>query len=75
MSQLSEQIVTLSTSYFGPAANKFLERQTTAHMNGLALDQITSSHLAELAKWVEISGALLIDKAQAAELAGKIKSL
>jgi hypothetical protein len=75
MSQLSQQIETIATQYLGPAARKFLERQTITHMNGLSFDSIAQGHLAELAKWVEISAGLVIDKASAAELAGKIKTL
>jgi hypothetical protein len=75
MSQLSEKALALSVEYLGPAAKVFLERQTKHHMNGLAFDSLEPPHLADLAKWVNVSAALVIDSDKASELAGKIRSL
>jgi len=75
MSGFSEQVLELSVPYLGPAAKKFLERQTTSHMDGLSFDQLQKGHLPELGKWVEISAGLLIDKAKAKQLADKIRAL
>jgi hypothetical protein len=75
MSALSEQVLSLSIQYLGPAAKRFLERQTTSHMNGLSFDSLEKQHLTELAKWIEISGSLIIDKQKAQELSKKIKGL
>ncbi|HEY3375183.1 MAG TPA: hypothetical protein VGK02_08995 [Candidatus Aquicultor sp.] len=75
MSDIGEKVVAVASRYMGPAARRFIERQTSSHMNGLAIDNITPAHLPELAKWVEISAGLVMDKAKAAELANKIKSL
>jgi hypothetical protein len=38
-------------------------------MNGLDLNNLERAHLPELAKWVQISAGLLIEKPKAAELA------
>lgn len=75
MSALSEQVLSLSVQYLGPAAKRFLERQTTSHMDGLSFDSLEKQHLDDLAKWVDISASLIIDKAKAKELSGKIKAL
>lgn len=75
MSELTDSITALSVNYLGPAAGKFLQRQTASHMNGLEYGNIEKKDLPELARWVEISGGLLIDKAKAKELANKIAVL
>ena len=75
MSVISDNIVALSVNYFGPAARKFLERQTISHMNGLPFDKLEKKDLADMAKWINISGALIIDKAKAKELSEKIAAL
>ena len=75
MSALSDKALALSVQYLGPAAQIFLERQTKHHLDGLTLDALEPRHLPELAKWVNISAALLIDPAQAKELSQKISTL
>ncbi len=72
---LSDQVLTLTTSYLGPASKLFLERQTKMHMNGLELANIKKEHLPELAKWVYVSASLLISKERAHELSEKMKRL
>jgi hypothetical protein len=75
MTELSEKVLKLTSTYIGPASQKFLERQTTSHMNGLSFNTIETKHLPELAKWVGTSAGLLIDPKKAQELAGKIAAL
>jgi hypothetical protein len=75
MSDLSEKVLAMSIIYLGPAAKKFLQRQTTTHMNGLDFDALERKHLPDLSKWVLISASLLIDQAKAKELADKIGKL
>jgi hypothetical protein len=74
VTELSERVVKLTAYYIGPAASRFLERQTASHMNGLKLSDSEKKHLPELAKWVNISAGLLIDKTKAQELANKISA-
>jgi hypothetical protein len=71
MTELSEKVLKLTASYIGPAAQRFLERQTTSHMNGLAFNALEKQHLPELSKWVNTSAGLVIDKAKAQELPTK----
>ena len=69
LSVCSEEAIKVTQRYLGPAAKTFLERQTRSHMNGLDLNNLEKAHLPELAKWVETSAGLLIDKPKAKELA------
>jgi hypothetical protein len=71
MSAISEKVIAISKPYFGPATESFLERQCKGHLN-IHVDALAAAHMTELAKWVEASGALLMDAAKAAEVAGKI---
>jgi hypothetical protein len=75
MSELSEKIVLISTSYLGPATRKFLQRQASGHMNGLNFDDLQKKDLVPFSKWVQISAALVIDSGKAKELAEKIAKL
>lgn len=72
MSQISEKVLATSIQYLGPAAKMFLERQTKYHLDGLAFDDLQPAHLPELAKWVNTSAGLIIDKTRAQELSEKI---
>ena len=69
MSAYSEEAIRIAQKYLGPAAKTFLERQTKSRMNGLNLDDLERTHLPDLAKWVETSAGLLIDKPKAKEMA------
>jgi hypothetical protein len=75
MSDLSEKVLGLSVPYLGPAAKVFMERQTNAHMAGLAFDALESKHLAELSKWIDVSAGLIIEETKAKELSLKIAAL
>jgi hypothetical protein len=75
MTDLSNKILQLTTLYIGPAAEKFLQRQTTSHMGGLNFSELEIKHLPELAKWVEISAGLFIKPVVAKGLAQKIVAL
>ena len=71
MSAISDKVIAISKPYFGPATESFLDRQCKGHLN-IEVGSLTVAHLKELAKWVESSGALVMDAAKAAEVAGKI---
>ncbi len=75
MTELSDKVLKLTSTYIGPASQKFLERQTISHMNGLNFNTLEKKHIAELARWVNVSGGLLIAPAKAQELANKISAL
>jgi len=73
MSLISEKVLKEVTFYLGPAAERFLERQTKSHMNGLAFNDLERKHLKDLAYWLNVSGGLVIGKEKAAEMAAKIE--
>jgi hypothetical protein len=75
MSDISEKVVLISANYLGPAARKFLQRQTSGHMNGLNLDDLERKDLPALARWIQTSASLVIDPAKARELADKIAKI
>ena len=75
MNQISQQVLDISVQYLGPAAQRFLERQIRAHLNGLLFTDLQKSHIPELTSWIRISAALIIDKKKADEFALKISRL
>jgi hypothetical protein len=75
MSSIAEKAIGVAVSYMGPVGQRFLERQTMSHMNGLPLGKLDKSHLSELAKWIQISAGLVMDANKASEFATKVKGL
>ena len=75
MSSYSDEAIKVTQKYLGPSSKTFLERQTRSHMNGLDLNNLDRGHLADLAKWVEISAGLLLDKPKAKELASLLAKI
>jgi hypothetical protein len=72
MNTLAEKVLGITVEYIGPAAERFLDRQTKSHLAGLNFTDLEKGNLAELAKWVKVSASLLIDNSRAQELAEKI---
>ncbi len=68
-----DNVVSICKPYLGPATEKFLARQCGTHLK-IEPQQLSSQHLADLAKWTEVSAGLVMDKGKAVELAGKIKT-
>jgi hypothetical protein len=75
MTIIAEKVIATAINYLGPAANKFLQRQTNFHMNGLNFETIDKQHLVELAKWVNVSASLLIGEQKGKELADRIAGI
>lgn len=71
MSELSEKVLAVSKLYLGPAAESFLSRQCSGHLN-IQIGALAKANLKDLAVWVERSGGLIMDAPKAAELAKKI---
>ena len=73
---LYDDVVGLAKTYMGPAAKKFVDRQISGHLDGIADgSQLAAGHLDELAKWCFTSGKLLMDEAKAQEFSDKVKGL
>lgn len=75
MSQLSQQVLDIAVQYLGPAAERFLERQTKVHLNGLLFTDLKSSDIPLLTARIRTSAALIIDKRKAGEFADRISRL
>jgi hypothetical protein len=71
---LYDRVITVARPYLGLVTEQFVARQCTAHLQ-VDPRALGPGHLLELAKWVEISGALVMDRAKAAELRDKILDL
>jgi hypothetical protein len=74
MSALSDRVVAVTKKYYGPAAEPFLARQCKSHLK-IQLAELSSSHLPELAKWIEISGRTNMDEGKGRELADLVAAL
>jgi hypothetical protein len=73
MSVLSDKVVTISKPFLGPATESFLSRQCKSHLK-IELNELNTTHLKDLAKWVEIGAGLLMEPSKASDLAKKIAS-
>jgi hypothetical protein len=73
MSAISDKVINVSKPYLGPATEAFLSRQCSVHLK-IDIGALGSANLPDLAKWVENSGALIMEAPKAAELAKKILS-
>ena len=63
---LYNQVVAITTSYLGPAAERFIARQIQTHLNKNPED-ITPKDLAQLVDWIKIAIALLTDDGKVVE--------
>jgi hypothetical protein len=69
-----EKVVATSKNYLGPATESFISRQCKSHLKKQP-DELMAADLEALAMWIEIGAGLVMDKAKATELAGKVKTL
>jgi hypothetical protein len=74
MSEVSDKVIEISKAYLGPATESFLSRQCKEHLK-VELENLTAANLKDLAKWVGVGAALIMDRAKATQLAEKISSI
>ena len=74
MSVLSDKALIIAAGYLGPAARDFIERHCRTHCN-IEFECLTQANLPELAKWIKISTALVLEKGRADEFANDILAL
>lgn len=74
MSAISDKVLAIAKPYLGPATESFMARQCKGHLN-IEMSDLAQVHLKELAKWVKVGGALVMDATKAADLSQKIESL
>ena len=71
---LCDDVINVAKTYMGPAADRFVSRQVSQHLD-ITVETLSNQHLPELAKWIFISGKLLMDEAKAQEFSDKVKGL
>ena len=71
---LYNDVIEVARPYLGPAAEKFVSRQISTHLD-VAADQLGNQHLEELSKWCFNSGKLVMAEAKAQEFSQKVKSM
>ena len=71
---LYNDVIDLARPYLGPAAEKFVSRQISGHLN-VEANQLGNHHLEELSKWCFMSGKLVMPEPKAQEFSRKVKSL
>lgn len=64
----------VSATYLGAEAELFIGRQCALYLK-IQPQALTRQHLPELAKWIEVAGARVLDVARAKEMAAKIAAL
>ena len=58
--KLYQEVVDLTKSYLGPAAERFITRQIKTHLNKDP-DDLSPEDLAKLADWIKVAIALLTE--------------
>lgn len=62
-SSLYNEVVNLTKSYLGPAAERFITRQIKTHLNKKP-EELSPEDLAKLADWIKVAIALLTEDAK-----------
>lgn len=73
--KLYRDILGIAEKYLSNDAEKFVERQISLHLKKQPPYVLSSGDSVELAKWCQVSGALVIGKSRAEQLANEIHSL
>ena len=71
---LHDDAVKVAKIYMGPAAEKFINRQISSHLNKTA-SELTGADLEELAKWCYVSGRLVMPEDRAKEFGQAVKAI
>ena len=66
-----QDVTTVSKNFLGPAAEMFIARQCQLHLK-IEPPMLNKSHLAELARAVEVAGVRYMEAAKSKELAQQI---
>jgi hypothetical protein len=63
---LYQEVVEITTSYLGPAAERFIARQIQTHLNKEP-EELTKKDLVKLVDWIKIAIALLTEDGKVVE--------
>lgn len=70
-----QEVVSITEDYLGPAAERFVSRQVTFHLNKHP-EELSKADIPKLAEWVKVSLALLTqDKKMVDEFDKRIREL
>jgi len=71
---LYDDVVKVAKLYLGPAAERFVTRQVSSHLNK-AVTELAAGDLEELAKWCFVSGRLVMPEERAREFGEAVKKI
>jgi len=71
---LYDDVVKIAKLYLGPAAERFVTRQVSSHLNK-AVTELTAGDLEELAKWCFVSGRLVMPEERAKQFGETVKKI
>lgn len=71
---LYDDVVKIAKLYLGPAAERFVTRQVSSHLNK-AVTELTAGDLEELAKWCFVSGRLVMPEERAKQFGEEVKKI
>lgn len=71
---LYDETVKVAKLYLGPAADRFMTRQVTGHLNKTG-PELVAGDLEELAKWCYVSGRLVMPDERAKEFSEAVKKV
>lgn len=63
---LYKQVLSITTDYLGPAADRFITRQIETHLKK-SPDDLTKDDIEKLTEWVKVAIALLTEDSQMVE--------
>ena len=72
--RLYDDVVKVAKLYLGPAAERFINRQLSTHLNKAA-SELTAGDMEELAKWCFVSGRLVMPEERAKEFGEAVKKI
>jgi len=72
---IHQQVISISSDYLGPAAERFIDRQITIHLKKKP-EKLTKSDLPTLVEWISLAFALLTnDRLLIEEYTRRLKDL
>jgi hypothetical protein len=72
---LHNSVIGVAKLYLGPAAERFVNRQITGHLNKAVSSELAAGDLEELAKWCYLSGRLVMPEERAKEFGEAVRKL
>lgn len=70
-----DDVIEIAKRYMGPAAERFVNRQITGHLNKAVSSELAAGDLEELAKWCFVSGRLVMSEERAKEFGERVRKL